>query len=442
MRSDPTIHRPTRRWPMLTAAAVGLAMITSGCISGADAEEESDEQAEPESTELGGEVEWWTINLQANYSDYIQGLIDTYEADNPGTTIKWVDVPGADLATKLLAALAAGEAPDLVNIGSPDLGRFQNSLTDLNDYFSAEELAEYQESLVEPLTFDGAVTALPWYNGGSPVAMYRQEAMEGTSFDPENPPVTYDEIFDVAAEVTDAHGIAGFSAIPGHLVLPYYGVQMLNEDKTEATFNTPEAVAVLEKWKEAYDAGVLAPGSVSKDERNLPENLENRKVGFSINVPAARLVNTEENAPEVYEDVVVTPGVRTPEGKLLLQGQQTFGIPADSDNKATAADWLKFVTNAENQLEFCKIVAIFPSTKATLEDPFFDSQGEEPTDVARNIIVETLPDLEDGALGTSKDFQLGELLAEQVRAFLQGDVDAQTALDNAAEQWNTELQQQ
>jgi ABC-type glycerol-3-phosphate transport system substrate-binding protein len=136
---------------------------------------------------------------------------------------------------------------------------------------------------------------------------------------------------------------------------------------------------------------------------------------------------------------VVTPGVRTPEGKLLLPGQQTFAIPSGSDNKATAADWLKFVTNAENQLEFCKIVAIYPSTKATLDDPFFDSEGDDAIAVARKSIVDTVSDLQDGALGTAMDSKLAELFNEQIRAYLQGDVDAQTALDNAEQQWTAEL---
>lgn len=436
MRPVTSIFRPARSWRAL-AASVAVLMASTGCISGSDGGGEQGGQ----SSEVGGEVEWWTINLQANYSDYIQGLIDRYEKENPGTTIKWVDVPGADLATKLLAALASGEPPDLVNIASADLGRFQKSLTDLNDHLTAEELSAYQPSLVEPLKKDGELTALPWYNGGSPVMVYREKALAGTGFDPAHPPTSYDEVLELAAEIKRESGVAGMNSIPSWQVLPYYGVEMLNGQGTEAAFNTPETVEILRKWKDAYDSGAIAPGAISKDVRNLPENLENRRVGFVANVPATQLVNTENNAPEVYGDLKVTPGVRTEEGKLLLFGQQTLAIPGRSDNKATAADWLTFVTSAENQLEFCKIVAIYPSTKATLEDPFFDSKGSEPTDVARQIIVDTLPDLEDGALGTSMDKRLTDLLDEQIRAYLQGDIDAETALGNAEEQWNAELQQ-
>lgn len=441
MRLDTPIARPARSWRVLTAVAVTLA-VSTGCISGSDAADSG--QA---STEVGGEVEWWTINLQANYGDYIQGLIDTYESDNPGTTIKWVDVPGADLATKLLAAMASGEPPDLVNIGSTDLGQFQKSLTDLGDHLTEQEMDAYQPSLVEPLKKDGSLTALPWYNGGAPVMVYRRSAMAGTSFDAANPPSTVDEVLELAAEVRSTSGVAGMNSIPSlasstsgaFMVLPYHGIEVLNEERTAPTFNTPETARVLQEWKSAYDAGAIAPGSVSKDGRNLPENLENRRVAFVMNVPAAQLVGTQKNAPEVYADLLVTPGIRTPEGKLLLSGQQTLAIPSGSDNKATAADWLTFVTNADNQLEFCKIVAIYPSTKETLDDPFFDIESDDPIEAARKSIVDTLPDLTDGALGTAMDSQLAELYNEQVRAFLQGDIDARTALDNAEQQWTAEL---
>ncbi|GLY70636.1 ABC transporter substrate-binding protein [Amycolatopsis taiwanensis] len=434
MRSDPTL-RPARWWRALVAS-LALLLTLSGCISGTNAGGGSDQ---PDSTKLGGEVEWWTINLKANYGEYVQGLIDRYQAGHPGTKINWVDVPGNDLATKLLAALSSGNPPDLVNINSKDLGRFQNSVADLHKYFTAEELAAYQPSLVKPLERDGALTALPWYNGGSPVAIYRKSALAGTSFDAQNPPKTIDDFLQLATEVKQKSGVAGMNLYEWSQVLPYYGVDMLNPQRTAAAFNTPKTIDILNRWKAAYDSGAIAPGVVSKDIRNLPENIENRRIGFVANVPATQLVNTQKNAPEVYGDLVVTPSARTPNGKLLLAAQQTFAIPNGSDNKATAADWLKFVTNNENQLAFCKVVAIFPSTKATLEDPYFAVKGTDASAVARKIIVDTLPDLADGALGTPKDQQLRDLFDEQIRAFLQGAVDAKTALGNAEQQWNQEL---
>ena len=50
---------------------------------------------------------------------------------------------------------------------------------------------------------------------------------------------------------------------------------------------------------------------------------------------------------------------------------QTFAVPAKSKHPKEAADFAFYVTNAANQLAFCKLVAIFPTTKKTLDDPFF-----------------------------------------------------------------------
>src|SRR3954465_3192751 len=50
-------------------------------------------------------LEFWTINLKKDFSDYIQGLIQSYEKAHPNVKIKWVDVPGQEVERKLLAAL-------------------------------------------------------------------------------------------------------------------------------------------------------------------------------------------------------------------------------------------------------------------------------------------------------------------------------------------------
>src|SRR5699024_8571569 len=101
--------RLTRRI-FLGGTAAAATLTTTACISGESPDPGSDDADLGD--EYAGTVEWWTINLQANYADYIQGLIDEYTAEHPDVTINWVDVPGQDINTKLLAALASGEVPD------------------------------------------------------------------------------------------------------------------------------------------------------------------------------------------------------------------------------------------------------------------------------------------------------------------------------------------
>lgn len=432
-------RRLTRR-TFLGGTAAAATLTTTACISG---EEDPDAGGggEDNGEEFAGTVEWWTINLQANYAEYIQGLIDAYTAEHPDVTINWVDVPGQDINTKLLAALASGEVPDAVNYTSDTVGRYASAMSDLNEFFTAEDLGAYQESLVQPLTTpDGKLAGIPWYNGGAELGMYRTSALEGAGFDPDSPPTTWDEALELAEKYRDETGDYGGNLMAYSDTVQSEGIALLNEDRTAAAFNTPECLEVLEKFKVSFDSGAIAPGVLGKDPRNYAQSLENEQVAFDPSRVSSQLLNVENNAPDVYEDLAVAPAVTGPAGIQYLQSQQIFGIPQASENKAAAAAWLKFVTNAENLLEFCKLVPIFPSTPASLEDPYFtDIDTSTPAGQGRAILVETFPDLEDGGLQSHNDVVLREIFDEEVRAFMSGNKSAEEALSAAEEQWNTEL---
>ncbi|GAA3509604.1 multiple sugar transport system substrate-binding protein/putative chitobiose transport system substrate-binding protein [Streptosporangium album] len=423
----------------LAAGLLALAMLTTGCVAGTTEDTPSAAADQP----FEGEVEFWTINLKKNFNDYVTGLITQYRKEHPKVTVKWVDVPGQDSATKLLAAMASGDVPDAVNLGSPDLGRFIPSLAPMDDYFKPEELADFQPNLVEPLRQDGKLYGVPWYNGGAPVAMYRKSVVSKAGFDEKAPPKTYDEALALAAKVYDDTKVYGTNEIPGPSVvsvLSYYGVTLLSEDKKKAAFNTPEVAEIIEKFKKSYDEHGIAPGSVSKDIRALPQSLDNGQVAFTASANGATLVNIQKNAPDIYKDLVVTEPVQTAGGGYLLNAQQTFTIPKASRHKKAAAEFIKFFTNGANQLAFCKIVPIYPSTISSTKDSFFTGTGgTEPMDVARQVIVKGLPKLEYTPLGTAKDTELAESLAEEIRAVFQGQKSVKDALDTAEKNWNDAL---
>ena len=85
------------------------------------------------------EIEFWTIALGDAFADYINGIIASYESENPGVQIKWVDVSGAEVAEKFLAALVGQTPPDVVNIY--DLPRFlqYDVLADMDSLVSSSE---------------------------------------------------------------------------------------------------------------------------------------------------------------------------------------------------------------------------------------------------------------------------------------------------------------
>jgi putative chitobiose transport system substrate-binding protein len=426
-----------RSGPRGSVAAVLIAalLLLAGCIGGPSA------GAGGSGDKYAGEVEWWTINLQKNYSAYIKGLISTYESAHPDVKIKWVDVPGQDITTKLLAAIAGNKVPDAVNFNSVTFGLFGGNMSDLGQYFSPQELGAYAPALASQLKDQaGKQVAIPWYNGGAGLGVYRRSALTKAGFDPAKPPKTWDDALALAQRVKNTGGGYGTNAMAYSFTMQSEGVPLISPDRKKAAFNTPQAAAILAKYKKFLTSGAVAPGVLGKEPRSYAQNLSNKLIAFMPTDTSSNLVGLQKNAPDVYADTVIEPAVTGPAGIQLLQGQQVFGIPAASQHQAAAAEWLKFVTSAANQLAFCKIVAIYPSTLATLKDPYFtDITGTTPADQARKILVQTFPKIVDASLGSGNDENLRDLFDEQVRAYMSGSKTATQALTDAAAQWNTEL---
>ncbi|MGA9379149.1 MAG: extracellular solute-binding protein, partial [Phormidium sp.] len=53
------------------------------------------------------EVEFWTMQLQPQFTDYFNQLIASFEAENAGVKVRWVDVPWNDMQSKILTAVSA-----------------------------------------------------------------------------------------------------------------------------------------------------------------------------------------------------------------------------------------------------------------------------------------------------------------------------------------------
>ncbi len=425
--------RYSRRVIRLTAGLAGLVTtaLLGGCIAGTD-----DSAGDQRTGEVS--VEFWTINLKKNYGDYVQGMIDRFEADHADISIEWVDVPGQEIESKLLAAIASKDVPDAVNIEDVQVDQFGDSLADLSPYFDDAALDPYLDGLVESLRRDGELKAIPWYNGGAQVAAYDSSALSRAGVT--DLPSTWDEAFAAGRTIAQRTGNCAFNALPTIGVLMSYDVPLLSEDRKTAALDNAQAAAVLDKFRAAYANGTICPGAVSEQDRNLPQTLENGLAGASVSDLPFQLLNVEKNAPDVYARLKVDRAVTGTSGKFVIPGMQSFAVPAKSDVREQAAEFIEWVTSPANQLALCKLVTVFPSTEQTLADPFFtDIEAKTPADAARKVVVSELADVVTADLGTPVDTELDKAYLEQVRGFMTGDQPASAALAEIANEWNALL---
>ena len=90
----------TRRHLLLGAAAMGLAACSS---------RNSQTRA----------LELWTLQLAPKFNPYFVDVLGAWTRLHPDAPVRWTDLPWGSVERKLLAAVFARTAPDVVNLNPP-----------------------------------------------------------------------------------------------------------------------------------------------------------------------------------------------------------------------------------------------------------------------------------------------------------------------------------
>jgi multiple sugar transport system substrate-binding protein len=238
------------------AAPVAPAAPTAGEAPAAAATE-----AAPAAPAEGAPVEitLWHMEQPPHRVERIQTLIDEFNAANPGIVVKQEPQNWGEVYTKAPAAVAAGNAPDLL-FAIPD---FTPILKDLGKVQPMDDLVaemdglyKYYPAAVEPYSYDDAVWALPLYNMAQSI-WYRKSVFDAAGI---QPPTTWDEWL-AAAETLTKDGQYGVG-LPANKQLYTDQVvydmmanagadEIYNEDGT-LRFNNPQTAAAYDFYSKLY----------------------------------------------------------------------------------------------------------------------------------------------------------------------------------------------
>lgn len=392
-------------------------------------------------------IEFWTLQLSPTFDDYLNDLIDRFEADHPGITIRWVDVPYDGITQKFLSSIASGRSPDVVNLPSDYLAKYVQlgALLPLDTLLADSAKADYLPAAATPLIFDGHWYGVPWYLS-TQILIYDREKLREAGFDPDAPPRTYDALLDMARTYGERTGDYAFFynlVVDSYLieVLEAEGIPVVSEDGTRALFNTPEAAAVIEDWVAAFKAGVMPRESIAQGHRAALQLYQSGTIAMFIGGPQyLRII--QENAPSLYETTDVTSAITGTTGKKNL-AIMSLVVSAKTANPEMAAKFAQFVTNGPNQLAFSKIVTIYPSVQSALEAPYFTELADSTLDArARFIAASQLDEAELLKPALPNYNRLLEVFKAHLLKAFTGDKTVQKALDDAADDWNKILAEQ
>ncbi|MGP8297096.1 ABC transporter substrate-binding protein [Streptomyces inhibens] len=418
------------------AAAATAALVTSALALTACGSSGGSGGSDSASGKVEGQVTFQTWNLKANFKDYFEGVIAAFEKKYPDAKVKWVDQPAEGYPEKLSADAAGGTLPDVVNV-SPDLAY---PLAKAGLALDLEKAAgkyrgEYLDGAWQSQQMPGmkGVYAFPWYLNTGPM-FYNKELFKKAGLDPERPPTTYDQLFKDAVSMAKKSGrkIAMLAGTPSIEDFGRYGVRLMNAQGTEFTFNEPKGVELLAHYKELYAAGALDSQALTAQAESSGRKFQQQSVAMNPG-SALDLENFKKEAPSLYRHIGITDAVNnTGKANMYVQGLM---VNAQSKVKPAAVAFAHFVTDKKNQMAFAKEVTIFPSTKGSLDDPYFTK--EDGTDGTRVRVASAK------SLKTAVNYtpvllsdQMKTLLRNAVAKAVQGKQSPKAALDGAVAECN------
>ena len=408
---------------LITCAAVAI----SGCGLGGGSDDPVDV-----SGDIEGTITFQTLQLSPTFDDYINGVIADFEATNPGTTVEWTDIPSDSAARKTSADAVAGTLPDVMDLDTATLaplGR-QSLVIDM-----AAEASDVRDDFVESAWNSFAfgpteVAALPWYLN-TPVLIVNTAIVAEAGLAEQPAPASYQELLEVSEVIVSETGVAGFQ--PTEIGMPNFllslGVPLVTEDETAAVVDTPEAVQFVATLAELYDSGGIPTDSVTARQRSEIETFQEGQTAY-LEAGGSRLGIIEENAPEVFETLAVDKPLGDAASTTWVVAHGV-AVPKSSENQATALAFATFLTSAENQLALAQQSSVFPSTLASLEDPFFAAAGDDLTTAAREIAAASLREGKTVVKPAAVDTEYTAALWSAIQPAILGEVTAEEALANA-----------
>lgn len=388
------------------------------------------------------EVSFQTWNLKNDkFTPYFESLIADFEAEHPGVTIKWIDAPADGYTDKINADAAAGTLPDVVDM-SPN-GAYSLAKASIVTNLSKEDPEaekQFTKAAWEAVTFNGesfeeGAYAYPWYlNSG--VQYYNMDVLRNCGVN--EAPETMDAWFDAATTLgKNCPGTSMVASVPNLESLGQYGSQLMNDDGTKFTFNDKKGVELVQHYIDMYNEKSLSPDSLNNQWTGEGDDFKSGEIA-SLGGSAYSVSDFQENAPKVYENLAIIDRLLGEGGKPNV-AMETLVVNANAKHPEMAMEFARFVTNAENQTEFCKKSNTFPSVEGAIDDPAFTPTGDSLQEQAVALAAKAIKD--DNWFASPAPFSENAktALREQIGLAIQGEQSAQEALDKVVEIANEDM---
>ncbi len=421
-------------------AVVLLTSVFTGCGKSSDEPSGSGQQSQGTTVQdttapqKKVELEFWTISLKPTFDDYINGLCSKFTEQNPNVTINWLDVPMAEIEKKVLTAATSNSMPDVANLNIEFINKLAELgvMVNMEEALTPEQKGQYFDNVWKGSSYKDGVYALPWYLSTSIIA-FNTEIYKSAGLDPQNPPKNVEEIIQHSYTIKEKTGKFGYTPSSYLIWFVQNGCQIVDKEKQEGRFNTPEGLQAIKSLKDLFDKGVISR-EVLMDTKKPADLYSAGESAYYATGPQL-LQSIKDNAPDTYKVTSVAPDILGKNGTRNVS-IMNIGVPNGTEDKDMAVKFALHVTSSESMLEFAKLAPILPSTKEAITNSFF---SEKPQDgdamgLGRVISAQQLPEAASLMPIVKNIAKINKELTATVQKVLLGEVTPEKGLEELDKQ--------
>ncbi|MFF0910721.1 ABC transporter substrate-binding protein [Microbacterium enclense] len=313
-----------------------------------------------------------TFTTWASESEQVafEQLVDEFEAQNDGVTVELNVVPYDQMFTNIDAQLSAGSAPDVFRVDYGNLGVYssQDQLLDMSPYVSDEEIAQFTPAMWEAISYNGTPYGVPHQTDVSALLVNTQLLADAGITDLPTTQAdawTWDEFAEAAATLK--------ASLPADTYPFVYNWQLggtprwlswlfqadgrlLEEDGVTPAIDSAAGTEALDFTRSFFENGWVPPtssvkGATYADAFFTEESVAMAFVGSFVVPDIENLAGFEWTALPMPVD----------ERGATDLGGNALVATSGTDQPELAAEFLKFMVEADNMSAFCAATNELPT---------------------------------------------------------------------------------
>ena len=394
-----------------------------------------------------GSLQLWTLQLAPKFNPYMDDVLGEWDTRHPEAPVRWTDLPWGSVERKLLAAVFARTAPDLVNLNPPFAANLasKGGLTDLTQLLPPGAQQNFLPSVWKAARDpEAGQIAIPWYLTVRlslvNTDLLRQAGISGV-------PRRWEEVPAYARSIRERTGRYGLfvTVVPDDSAellesLVQMGVTLL-DSRQRAAFNTTAGRRAFAFWTDLYREGLLPREVVSQGQRRAIELYQSGELALLAS-GAEFLRSIQTNAPGVAAVTAAQPPLTGSDGTANV-ALMTLAVPRQSKQPDQSLQLALFLTNGANQARFAREARVLPSSLEALAAVRAELEAEQPADAseaqirdARLLSAETLKSARVLVPATPGVKRLQSIIYTQLQRAMLGQISSDQAVREAEQQWN------